>query len=281
MKSSASIPGIRPPGGRRPWIIPTPPLNQVLEYLAWGVRRYGDHAMPQALQSGYTYIYILQGNPVIQCGQQAVCCEPGMFFLLDRATALGWSARRGDQQLILCWIWHDPPSLPELRPSKGQFIQLRLDANAHQKVSQLHRLTRGEVSRPDPFSLAAMRALKTTLDVRLARSRIGATFVETDAAAVENMIEWMRSHLNSTRPVADLCDWSGFAAQSLRRQFMDATGVSPLVCFNRLKAEEATRRLLAGDSVKAVAYQLGYRHVHDFSRFYQNQTGNLPSRIGG
>lgn len=273
------IPAIRPPRGRRPWLIPPKPLDQRLKYLAWGLRRYGDNPLPKALQAGFTYIYLVEGNPVIECGDCAVACEPGMFFILDRTTALGWQAQRGDQQVILCWIWEVPPFLPELRPQPGGFVQLRPNQAALREVSHLHRITRGEMSRSDAYTLESLALIQRRLDIALARCLRVSDPEELHSGPTESLIQWMQAHLHSTRPVADLADWCQLSPQSLRRQFVKTVGVSPLSYFNQLKAEEATRLLLSGETVKAVAYKLGYRHVHDFSRFYQNHTGNLPSQV--
>jgi len=43
----------------------------------------------------------------------------------------------------------------------------------------------------------------------------------------------------------------------------------------------AARRLQADEPVKSIALDLGYRHGHDFSRFYRQQTGHRLSELTG
>jgi AraC-like DNA-binding protein len=35
-----------------------------------------------------------------------------------------------------------------------------------------------------------------------------------------------------------------------------------------------------GVTIKEVAYRLGYRHPHDFSRAFRKHSGSLPSHLG-
>lgn len=104
-------------------------------------------------------------------------------------------------------------------------------------------------------------------------------FGPTAAHGLRIALEWMRTHPASTRPVADLCDRLGVSPATLARLFKKNLGHTPMEHYNRLKIDIATHRLRAGEMVKRVALDLGYRHVHDFSRFFRRRTGINPARI--
>jgi AraC-like DNA-binding protein len=90
----------------------------------------------------------------------------------------------------------------------------------------------------------------------------------------------MPSHLNAIgdwrvlaeaahyRPkqLAGLCHVS---LRQLERFFSEKTGCSPQKWLNDLRLDEAPRRLLKGDHVKQVAFELGFTHPSNFIREFR------------
>lgn len=193
---------------------------------------------------------------------------------------MGWSGRPGDEQEILCWIWHEPPALPELRPPPGGWLHWRLPPEANAALAALHRTSRNELARRDAYSTLAVRQKQTDLDIEIARRTAQDSPKESELPeTLCTALDWIESHPDSTRPVADLCDRLDLSPSRLVRLFKRHLGSLPLHYVNSHKVRLATRRLQAGEPVKSIALDLGYRHVHDFSRFYRQQTGQSPSEI--
>jgi AraC-like DNA-binding protein len=67
------------------------------------------------------------------------------------------------------------------------------------------------------------------------------------------------------------------SSATLHRIFKHQLGHSPDAHFHGMKMSIARTRLANGQSVKAVAYELGYRHAGDFSRAYMRHFGHSPT----
>ena len=64
----------------------------------------------------------------------------------------------------------------------------------------------------------------------------------------------------------------------MQRLFRERLGTTVMKSVAELRRREAERMLRRdGASIKEIAYRLGYRHPHDFSRAFRNHTGKLPS----
>lgn len=270
------------PRGRRAWRIPANAETSGLRYLAWGRRRFGDDPIPVARQVGFVYMLILRGNPKLCFKNGSFRCQPRTFFILHPSRLMGWRDESGSEQQILCWVWKKPPSLDLLTPRDGQWLHWRLNEDTISRLLLIHRATRSELSRSDAFSALAIRTKQTELDIELARSISRASDPEEARLPGElwMAVDWIEKNLNSARPVADLCDRLEIGKAQIVRLFKQYFNQTPLEFINRQKVRFATRRLLSGQPVKAVAIDLGYLHVHDFSRFYRTRTGQRPGSVG-
>jgi len=276
-----SLSRINPPRGRRAWRITEHPEACGLHYLAWGRRRYGEDSIPVALQAGYVYLLVLRGRPVLRFEDGEFRCDTRTFFILHPDRPMGWSDDSGSEHEILCWIWEKPPSVDFLEPPENDWRHWQLPEEAIPALRLLHRATRNELARDDAYSPLAIRQKQTDLDIAWAR-RIGrgvAPVNETFPEPLRLALDWIDRNSASTRPVADLCDRLDLSPARLNRLFQKHLGQTPLDAVNTRKIKLATQRLQSGEAVKRVALDLGYRHVHDFSRFYKHQTGTLPSQI--
>lgn len=272
---------INPPRGRRAWRIPEQAEACGLHYLAWGRRRYGEDPIPVARQAGYVYLLVLRGRPVLRFEDGEFRCRAGTFFVLHPGRPMGWRDAPDSEHEILCWIWERPPVIEALRPPAKGWRHWELPEEAIPPLRLLHRATRNELARNDAYSPLAIRQKQTELDIELAR-RVGHdTDQETELPSgdLKLALNWIDQNPASTRPVADLCDRLDLSPARLNRLFKKHLSQTPLDAINARKIKLATQRLQSGEAVKRVALDLGYRHVHDFSRFYKRQTGRTPSRI--
>ena len=96
-------------------------------------------------------------------------------------------------------------------------------------------------------------------------------------AVVADAQDWLRAHFSVAAPVEQLVVRSGLAERTFKRRFTEATGVSPLAYVQRLRVEEAKRRLeQTEDSVEAVGWHVGYEDPAFFRRLFKRVTGVPP-----
>jgi len=280
VEQSGVIPAIMPPKGRRPWLIPDSAGRHGLRYLSWGKRRYGREPLPVIHQAGYVYFLLLHGRATLQLPAGPHRLTPGSFFILHPSLPMGWSAPRRGEQEILCWIWREAPHPAALRPAPGSIRQWRVTPAVAASLQLLHRSLRGELARHDEFTPLAVNAKQTELDILLARELTAPNPPSRLPPLLQQAADWIRRYPGAQRPVADLCDRFDISSGRLTRLCREHLNTTPFELVNRAKVDFARTALAAGSPVKAVAHDLGYRHAHDFTRFYRLQTGTTPSQRG-
>ena len=70
---------------------------------------------------------------------------------------------------------------------------------------------------------------------------------------------------------------SSLSPRQFRRIFHNRFGCSPREWLNQLKLISAQRRLLAGEPVKRIAFELGYHHPSAFCYWFKCASGLWPS----
>ena len=70
--------------------------------------------------------------------------------------------------------------------------------------------------------------------------------------------------------MAALC---GLSIRQLQRDFQRYQGCSPQMWLSERRMRVAQERLLAGEPVKVVALDLGFKHVPNFCEWFKNQSG--------
>lgn len=96
-------------------------------------------------------------------------------------------------------------------------------------------------------------------------------------AVIADSQDWLRTHYSVASPVEQLVARSGFAERTFKRRFTKATGLSPLTYVQRIRIDEAKRRLeRTEDSVEAVGWHVGYEDAAFFRRLFKRTTGLTP-----
>jgi transcriptional regulator GlxA family with amidase domain len=97
-------------------------------------------------------------------------------------------------------------------------------------------------------------------------------------AVVSDAQDWLRTHFSVATPVEQMVVRSGLAERTFKRRFTEATGVSPLAYAQRIRIEEAKRRLeRTEESVEAVGWHVGYEDPAFFRRLFKRVTGLSPA----
>lgn len=89
--------------------------------------------------------------------------------------------------------------------------------------------------------------------------------------------EWLRRHFAVARPVDEMIKRSKLAERTFKRRFTSATGVAPIEYVQRLRIEDAKRRLERTDApVDEIGWRVGYEDPAFFRRLFKRITGLAP-----
>ncbi len=96
-------------------------------------------------------------------------------------------------------------------------------------------------------------------------------------AAVLDAQDWLSTHYAVANPVEQLVARSGYAERTFKRRFTQATGLSPLAYVQRLRIEEAKRRLERTNApIDETSSQVGYEDPAFFRRLFKRIAGVTP-----
>jgi transcriptional regulator GlxA family with amidase domain len=96
-------------------------------------------------------------------------------------------------------------------------------------------------------------------------------------AVIGDVQRWIRENSAVARPVDEMRRRSGLPARSFARRFAAATGHTPIAYVQRLRVEEAKRRLERTDTaVERIAWEVGYEDPAAFRRLFRRVAGISP-----
>ena len=97
-------------------------------------------------------------------------------------------------------------------------------------------------------------------------------------SAIESAQRWLSRHFAMARPVEAVIEHSSLSARTFKRRFTRATGLAPIVYVQRLRVEDAKRRLERTDtSVEEISWRVGYEDAAFFRRLFKRVTGMTPA----
>ena len=89
---------------------------------------------------------------------------------------------------------------------------------------------------------------------------------------------WLSKHFSISNAVDEMIKQSTLAERTFKRRFTSATGLAPIVYVQRLRIEDAKRRLERTDSsVDEISWKVGYEDGAFFRRLFKRITGLSPS----
>jgi transcriptional regulator GlxA family with amidase domain len=96
-------------------------------------------------------------------------------------------------------------------------------------------------------------------------------------AQIEGAQQWLAKHFSVARPVEEMLKRSKLAARTFKRRFTQATGLAPIAYVQRLRIEDAKRRLERTDvPVDEISWRVGYEDAAFFRRLFKRTTGMTP-----
>jgi transcriptional regulator GlxA family with amidase domain len=96
-------------------------------------------------------------------------------------------------------------------------------------------------------------------------------------ADIQGAQQWLSDHFSVANPVEEMIKRSKLAERTFKRRFASATGLTPIAYVQRLRIEDAKRRLERTDaSVDEISWQVGYEDPAFFRRLFKRTTGLTP-----
>ena len=95
---------------------------------------------------------------------------------------------------------------------------------------------------------------------------------------IQSAQRWLSRHFSVANPVEEMIRRSRLAERTFKRRFTNATGLTPIAYVQRLRVEDAKRRLERTDiSIDEISWQVGYEDPAFFRRLFKRTTGLAPS----
>ncbi|MGF7162622.1 transcriptional regulator GlxA family with amidase domain [Rhodoligotrophos appendicifer] len=92
--------------------------------------------------------------------------------------------------------------------------------------------------------------------------------------AIQTAQDWLATHFSVANPLEEMVKQAGLKERTFKRRFTQATGMSPIAYVQRLRIEEAKRRLERTEvSVDEISWQVGYEEPAFFRRLFKRVTG--------
>ena len=96
-------------------------------------------------------------------------------------------------------------------------------------------------------------------------------------AEIQGAQQWLAAHFSVASPVEEMIKRSKLAERTFKRRFTTATGLAPIAYVQRLRIEDAKRRLERTDaSVDDISWRVGYEDAAFFRRLFKRTTGMAP-----
>ena len=96
-------------------------------------------------------------------------------------------------------------------------------------------------------------------------------------AEIQNAQEWLATNFSMANPVDEMIKRSKLAERTFKRRFSDATHLAPLAYVQRLRIEDAKRRLeRTASPVDEISWRVGYEDAAFFRRLFKRTTGMTP-----
>ena len=96
-------------------------------------------------------------------------------------------------------------------------------------------------------------------------------------AAIAEAQAWLATHFSVASPVEEMVRRSKLAERTFKRRFTEATGFAPIDYVQRLRIEDAKRRLERTDApADEIGWKVGYEDAAFFRRLFKRVTGMTP-----
>lgn len=273
------------------------------------INPYIRRAIPSVLAAGtvihrrvlfdYELIYVEKGAFTLTCDEVAYPCREGQFLLIRPGVPHSFGeihAPLSQPHIHFDMVFSSSRSartpisfrdITEFTPQERELLQEDVFAPyptlpyvIFRDEQEAKRLFYEVVNGAKTSPLARKARMTALLDLLIADNFPSLFSVEEGYNVAQQVKEYLDAGQGSMASLDELAGQFNYSKYHLERQFTRAFGESVIAYRNRVRMDTA-RRLLAEQSVTAVAEQLGYTSVYVFSRAFSRHFGYPPSREKG
>lgn len=252
------------------------------------------------VSSPFTRIhYVRRGNARMERGGEVLALRPGNLYLTPPYMRHSY-ANEGPLDLVYVHIYFQNAESSALFDLLELPAEVRADGETKAVLERLLALHPDRALRdfdPQQYdtgpglarnlaggasdSLSVAMETEGLLRLLLARFLVGALpRVACRDERVSAAVRYIGNHLGETIRLDDLASAAALSKDHFIRLFSRELGITPGQYVNRKKIEAAQLRLLLhpGESVKEIAYGLGFDNLQYFNRLFSRLTGDSPGR---
>ncbi|MFU8924859.1 AraC family transcriptional regulator N-terminal domain-containing protein [Acinetobacter puyangensis] len=234
---------------------------------------------------------VLEGSKTMAIGNQIHHYNPANYFMMSvDLPAMGklHSAKNGAPYLALS-LTLDAKIVADLlndishtMPNKAYHSGFSVAPVTFELLDAWVRLLR-LMNKPDEiFTLASIyerEILFRVLQGPLGKILHDMATADTLLARINLAIHWLKINFNQSIKMEKLAAMTALSVSAFHRHFKAITALSPLQFQKRIRLLHARSLLLSGEgNVTTVAFEVGYRSSHQFSREYARSFGLPPSK---
>ena len=209
--------------------------------------------------------------------------RPGHLFLLPPDEVVEFKSGVGHQRLVICRLLTD--SLQRWLESDIKWTAPRLDASldiSNIRIRNLLLRLGDEARNPGLASDLMVESVVLQLAVELLRHYEGINESTSSAGLAEwrlRLIEERLTEEDRTPDLTELATLCKLSVRQLSRGFLNSRGMSLGQYVMQKRLDKAKRMLQAGDSVKSVAYSLGFSSPSSFCYAFRKALGASPGEF--
>lgn len=234
------------------------------------------HTVRKRGRVDYHILYVYKGSMNVVYHEKEYSVTSGGFVLYEPGTPQDyWQTDESDGSY---WVHFSGNSVPELLKSSGlRFgVTQSPDPNPSRQVIHYFEKMILTVSLNLPYRDALAAGYLSVLFAMLGRSLTGGTN-ETDAGRLELALIYMRSHFREKIDLAYCSSLCSLSQSRFVHLFREAVGVSPYRYHLGLRLEHAAELLaFTDDTVKEIAFEVGFQDQLYFSRLFRKRYGISP-----
>jgi AraC family transcriptional regulator of arabinose operon len=257
------------------------------------VQKRGYHAWREQGTQDWLLIYTAGGKGRFGHRQGDVVAEVGDVVLIRPGTLHDYGVEESLQRWELMWVhfripaqrveWMDWMNWPEEAPG---LMRLRLPAGTkgggmrarvRRRLVEMHRLATGANPRREALALNALEEVLLWCD--------GVNPLQAQGRLdprVRTAMESMCRRLEAKVTLEGLAGEANLSVSRMAHLFREEVGMSPQRFLETQRLERAKQLLaLTADSVKEVAYKVGFSSAFYFSLRFKRYTGKSPKRWRG
>lgn len=101
--------------------------------------------------------------------------------------------------------------------------------------------------------------------------------IDHEDAIIREAQAWLSEYFSTAAPITEVVKQFDIPERSFKRRFSKATGYSPIAYVQRLRIEDAKRRLeRTSASIDQISWSVGYEDAASFRRLFKRITGITP-----